>query len=678
MAKIDKLLKYLNSPNVAEFLDDEHLDEIAKSTVIGYQIDDDSRQEWLETNKEAVRIVNNADNNSDLNKDFPFDGAAKVIYPLIGPAIIQLASRLIEHTVRNDTVMSCAVLGKDQPEIDPQTQQPTGFGIKEQKAKRISDYYNYKFLIKSDSWLADEHKLCHIVSGWGTGFKRVYHDPVTNENCSEVIPPEDVIINHNTISLDKCRRITIRHYLTKNDIIEQQRAGLFLDIDLDKLDHHTTDNEDQQNDSRDKHPVYEFLQQFRYLDLDDDDYEECYSVWVHNKSEKVLGIYPAFELQDIETDPNNGSIKYIKPRTYIVDQHLINNPEGKFYSLGLNALLLHQNKAITAILRMLLDSGILANTQGGFVTKAFKTKSRSIRFKLGQFETVETNPNVDLSKQIMPLPFKEPSQVLLALLQMMVESGEKTGFMSDILAGDAQQQNVPATTALAMIEQATRAFKPVVQKMFMARKKEFKMHFHLDALNPDKKEYLAFQGQDGQVAANDFDETALDVVPVADPTMASEGHKYARLQAMIQVWGTQAMSGCNLQEQLLRFYTELQFPSPEMLVSKPQPPQPDPTKMAELQLKQQLAQADQQIAQLKMQLQSEKNQLEAAKVNIKQQEVNIKEGQAKVQTQKTIVDAHKEAQDVVNSQQQIKIQQYEAQTDRQRVNKMGSGNGTNV
>lgn len=672
MAKIDKLLKYLNSDNVAEFLEEEHLKEIGKSTVLGYKIDDDSRQEWLETNKEAVRIIHNSDGNSDGNKDFPFDGASKIIYGLISPAIIQLSSRLIEQIVRNGTMMNCTVLGEDEPEIDPQTQQPTGVGIKEAKAKRIDDYYNYKFLVKSDSWLADEHRLCTIVSGWGTGFKLVYHDPVTKQNCSDVLTPEDVIINHNTISLDKCRRITIRHYLTKNDIIERQRAGQFLDLDLDHLDTHSIDNEDQENDSRDKHPIHEFLQQFRYLDLDDDDYEECYSVWVHNKSEKVFGIYPAYELSDIEVNPKNGSIKYILPRTYLVDRHLINDPEGKFYSRGLNAILLHPNKSITCILRMLIDSGILSNTQGGFVTKAFKTKERSMRFKLGQFVTVETGSNVDLQKQIMPLPFKEPSQVLLQLLQLLIENGKELGGMTDILTGDSQQQNVPATTALAMIEQSTRAFKPVVQKLHMSVKKELKLHFHLDSQFLDKTEYFRFQGKNGQISQNDFDESSLDVVPVADPTMASEGHKYARLQAMIQVWGTQAISSCNMQEQMLRLYTELQFPSPEMMVAKPQPPQPDPTKMAELQMKQQLANADDEISKLKMQLQSEKNQLEAAKVSIKQQEVDQKGEQARVMTQKTIVDAHKEQQDLINSQQQTKIQAFEAQTDRQRVQKMGN------
>lgn len=666
MASIEKLLKYLESDNVADFLDDDEAKQVVEDVVTGYCIDEESRRPWLETNKEAMKIIKNAERSeSDPEREFPFYKSSKVIYPLLSPAIIQLSSRLIQHIVRNDKVAECVVLGQDEPEINPETGQPTGQGIKQSKASRVSDFMSYEFLIESDTWLLDQHKVCTILSSWGMAFKEVYYDKTTKKNCSEFLQPEDVVINHNTTSLDKCRRITIRNYMTKNDILTEIRSGRFLDIDIDSLNTQVMENEDQENDSREVNPVYEVLKQFCYLDLDDDELAEPYYVYVHQQSQTLLGIRPAFELTDVQAD-DKGKIIQIEPRMNIVDYHLIDDPEGKFYSLGLNHLLIHQNKAITAVLRQLLDAGTLANQQGGFITKAFKTKERSLRFKLGEFKVIDVAPGVDPRQQIIPLPFKEPSQVLLALLQMLVESGKETGFMTDVLAGDAQAQNVPATSMLAMVEQATRAFKPVVQKFFTSEKKEFKLWFHFHSKYLDRPKYYQFQGKQGEISMDDFDEKNLDVVPVADPTMSSEAHKYARLQAMVQFM--QSVPGAlNVPQAAATFMKELQFVNVEALVAQPQPAAPDP-KLMEIQLKAQIADKNHEIAQLKQALVSKKLDLEAVKVDIKQQDVDIKKQTAKVQNTKMIVDAHKESMDAVNQQNLTKIEGYNAETERKRIN----------
>ncbi len=666
MATVDKLLKYLNSPNVAEFLDDEKLKSIAEDVIVGYQIDEDSRAGWLNTNKEAIKIIKTLDNDmNDPDKEFPFFKASKVVYPLLSPAIIQLSSRLIQHIVRNGVVGECVVLGDDQPAINPQTGQPTGKGIKETKADSVTDFLSYEKLIESDSWLLEEHKICTILSAWGMAFKECYYDHATDRVCDEFIPPEDVIINHNTISLNKCRRITIRKYFTKNDIMEHVLSGTFLDIDPDELSHDLMDNESQQNDSREINPGYEVLKQYCYLDLDDDDYAEPYCAYVHQQSKKVLGLYPAFELEDVQTD-EKGHVTNIEPRFNIVDCHLIDDPEGKYYSLGLNHLLIHTNKSITSVLRQLLDSGTLANQQGGFVTKAFKTKERALRFKLAEFKVLDTPPGLDLRTQIMPLPFKEPSQVLLALLQVLIESGKETGYMTDVLTGDAQTQNVPATSMLAMVEQGTRAFKPVVQKYQNYLKKQFKIWFHLHSKHLNQPKYFKFQDKQGVIQAEDFDESSMDIVPIADPTMSSEAHKYARLQAMIQFLQT-SPGAINPQEAARRFFTDLQFPNVDALIAKPQPAPPDP-KLLEVQLKAQMAPQELKLEHIKQQIAAQKVQDAQAKTAIKQQEFFVKANESKIKSTKTIVDAHKESQDVLNQQKLTKIEAYNAETERQRVN----------
>lgn len=667
MAAVDKLLKFLNSKNVADLLDDEDVAKIVDDVIVGYDIDEDSRRNWLTANQEAMTLIKVADQGADRSdKEFPFYKSSKVIYPLLTNAIIQLSSRMNQHTVRNGRVAECTVLGQDEPEVDPQSAQPTGRGVKEAKAKRVSDFMSYEYLIESDTWLLDDYKMDTICAAWGVAFKECYYDPVTKSNCSELIAPENVIINHKVTSLDKCRRFTIRVYMDRNDIIEQQRAGNFSDFEVEQLDTMNMDSVRFTNDSREINPVYEIIKQFCFLDLDEDGYDEPYMVHVHKYSRTMLGIYPAFEINDINID-EKGRVLSIKPRHTLVDRHLIDDPEGGYYSLGMNHLLLHPAKSITAIQRQLLDAGTLCNTAAtsGFITKAFKTKEKSLKFKLGEFKVLETPPGVDIKSQIFNLPFKEPSQVLLSLLQFLVETGKDQGFMTDVLTGDAQTQNVPATSMLAMVEQGTRAFKPIIEKKHQSLKKEFKIGFHLHSKYLDQDKYFRFQGQQQAITQSDFDESSMDIVPVADPTMSSEAHKFAKLQAMLQFM---QMSPNTLDpaQAAKMYFTDLQFPNVDMLVAKPQPVPPDP-KMIEVQMKAEIADKDHQIDQLKVQLAQDKLQLEALKVANKGREIDIKEKAQEVNKAKMIVDAHKENTDAHNQQRLTDIEEFNAETERQRI-----------
>jgi chaperonin GroES len=671
MPAIDKLLKFLNTPNIAELLDDDQLHKIAEDVTLGYQIDQDSREDWLSTNLEAMKIIKHAEGSNE-RRDFPFVDSAKVIYPLLAPATIQLASRLVQHITRNDRVGECTILGEDEPIMNPMNGQPMpGQYKKKAKAERVSSFLNYEKLVESDTWLKDTHKLCHIVASWGTAFRQVYYDPITKKNCSDLIPPEDVIINHNISCLEKAPRITLRHYLTKNDMVSYQRSGYFLDLNLDDLNYGTNDG--QKNDSREIMPVHEFLCQFCYLDLDDDGYAEPYKVYVHRTSAKTACIMPAYEYADIDVNPEDGEIRYIKPRIDIVDFHCMDDPQGKYYSIGLNYLLLHQNKAITSIVRQLLDSGTLSNQQGGFVTKAFKTKERNLQFKMGQFQVLDINPNIDPNKHIIPLPFKEPSQVLLGLLQLLISSGKEMGFISDILVGDAEMQNVPATSMLAMVEQGTRAFKPIVQKLYISLKKEFKLWFHIHSIYADEVTYAKFQDTNLAVYKDDFDEESLDIVPVADPTQSSEAHKYAMIQAKYQLLQS-APAALNIEALILSIMTDLQIPDPQSFIVPQESQKPDP-KMLQVQLDSKELDHNIQMDQLKASLQAEKEINARLKLQLKQQDANRKDIETQGKLMKTSVEAKATLVDSNVKQSLAQIEAYKAATARIKVNKEDNSKG---
>jgi len=358
---IEKLIKFVQSDNIAEMMDEGQLHDIASDAGHGYDIDLESCQDWIDMNKEALKMIK-AEARNEHTQNYAH---SKVIYPLLASANIQLASRLIPHLVRNNKVAECAVLGPDPD------------GTKAIKAEKVSSFFSYDLLIDSDSWLKESHKLIHMVCAWGTGYRKLCFDDGQDKVLSEVLSPEDVIINTNTSSIDKARRITVRNYMTKNEITEYIRADRFSEVDIESLKAGYIRDEGDQ-DLQDTNPVYEVLEQFCYLDLDEDGYEEPYIVYFHKDSDKVLGIYAGYEIEDIHVN-DKGKIKKIIPRPYIVDYHCIDDPAGKYHSMGLNHLLFHQNKSITSILRQLIDSGTLANQQGGFTTKAFKTKKSTIK-----------------------------------------------------------------------------------------------------------------------------------------------------------------------------------------------------------------------------------------------------------------------------------------------------------
>lgn len=645
---IEQLLKFVDSPNIAEDLDEDLLKEIADDVTSGFDIDEDSCQAWIDMNKEALKMIK-SDVSSEQTKNY---GHSKVVYPLLASATLQLSSRLIPHLVRNNKVVECAVLG---PDLD---------GRKTQKAKAVSDFFSYDLLVDSDSWLLESHKLIQMLCAWGTAYRKLTFDENRDKVLSEVISPEDVIINTNTSCIEKARRITVRNYMTKNQIVEYVRADRFLDIDIDKLN--VDIHED--NDIGDVNPVYEVLEQFCYLDLDEDGYEEPYIVYFHKDSGTILGIYAGYEAEDIHVN-SKGKVKKIIPRPYVIDYHCIDDPAGKYHSMGLNHLLFHQNKAISSVLRQLIDSGTLANQQGGFITKAFKTKKRDVNLELGKFVQLEIPPSVRIQDQIMPLPFKEPSQVLFSLLGLLIEAGKETGFVTQALMGDSQGQNVPATTMLAIIEQGTRAFKPMVQKLYHSLKKEFKMMFHMYGKYSTQERFIKYSDTNIQVSQDIFNEEELDIIPVADPTQSSEAHRFIKLQALQQLMQTPLMNVLNPQAMAMRIFGDLQIERPEELIAQPQPPQPDP-KMEELKMKQEVNMAKLQLESKRGEREEVSIQIEMMKTKLKEMEAQIRANESDERQKMMIAKSHKDQQEANVKERMANVAEDKVEVERERLELM--------
>lgn len=522
MATNEILNKFLKEDgNILDLLEEDQVTKLASYIEHGADIDEQSREIWLKRNQEAMDLIKHIED-PELESSYSTDNikSCKVIYPILASSAIHAASRLIPHFTRNNKTCEIAVHGED-PE-----------GAKLKRAEDTASYINYQLLYENDSWLKESHKLAHMIMTWGMGFRRVFYDTDAEALDFQLIPPADIIINHNVTTLKKAPRITIRHYMSDIDLVEKMRNDEFKEIDIKILNGNSLELEN--NDLSEDPAIHEVYEQYCRFDLDDDGYAEPIKCFYHVGSHKILAVHLAFVKRDIKFNKAD-QVRKIEFKHNIVDYHCIDDPEGGYYSLGLNHLLLHPNKVINTLQRQIVDAGTAANQQGGFYTEAFKTSDKHLRFKKNQFQKVSVSPGQRIQDQIMPLPFKEPSQVLYSFLGMMNENTKELGFITDALTGDTTGQNVPATTMLAIIEQGTRAFKPVIQKLFISLKQEFKLIFELNYKYMNETKYMKFLDKSFYVSREDFNLDDYDVCPVADPTMASEAHKFARSQGMFQL-----------------------------------------------------------------------------------------------------------------------------------------------
>jgi chaperonin GroES len=609
---LDKLMKLLENDNIAEALSEEKLLKIGQQVSTDYKIDKDSRREWETTVKKAMDLANQV---CEI-KTFPWEGAANIKYPLLSNAAISFASRISPSIVRENKVVEGQVIGKD-----PQ-------GLKEQRSHRVSEHMSYQLLVKEENWKKDTDHLLHTLPIVGTVYRKVYYSPTTKAPCSELCDYDRVVVNDNIKSLQSARRITHDVYLYKNEIIERIRAGLFLDIE-DQLDRtQTLFDENSKNAQNDEDPQYHIYEQHRFWDLDEDGYAEPYIVLTLAHNDKVLGIYKRFDENKIEVN-KHGKIIYIEPDLYFIDYHFIPSFNGKFHSIGFGTLLLPLNEAINTLFNQLIDSGTLANLQSGIVSLGgLGAKDPSFRLNMGEFKNIKLNPGADMHSSVMLLPTKEPSQTLFQLLGMLIEAGNSLAAINDILTGDQQAQNAPATSTLALIEQGLRVYSSIKQRFFDSLKREFKRIFALNHEYLDPIEYYQVLDDEKAISNEDYDTSNVDVVPVADPNISSDAQRYAKTNALLQLQQFPALAAqLNPQALLQRYLEDLNIAAPESLIAPPAPPQPSPD-MLKVQMQQQKMQMEHEYKTQKMEMDKELKgadlALKATKLDQEQKQTELK------------------------------------------------------
>jgi chaperonin GroES len=577
--------RLLASTNLADTMSEDKLEEIGATCKAGFERDLRSREDWERELDEWTDLAMQI----RTEKTFPWPKASNVKYPLLSTASMQFAARAYPSLIpSNGKVVQGTVIGKD----------PTG--QKRAKADRVATYMSYQLMHDMHKWEEDMDKLLMMLPIVGTVFKKTFYDANKEKIKSCLIGPKDLVVDYWAHSLEEAERVSEIMAMTPRQLKERQRKGLFRDVDLGQQPQPQTDNNERTNPfdgAVDETTPYTLIEQHRFLDLDDDGYEEPYVVTFHKESGTVLRIVARFDEDGIEE--RDGKVARITPHHYYTKFSFVPNPDGSFYSLGFGVLLGPINEAVNSLINQLVDAGTLSNMQGGFIGKGLRLKMGEQRFSPGEWKTVNSTGD-DLRKNIVALPAKDPSNVLFQLMGSLITSGKELASVAEIFTGKMPGQNTPATTTMATVEQGMKVFTAVYKRIFRSLDEEFKKIYHLNGIYLDPQTEVAVL--DEPIGPDDFKDESYDICPAADPSAVSQQEKLMKAQGLIEIMGM-APGMLNPIEVVSRVLEAQEQPNWQQLFTQEvqqsgqlPPPPPDPKMIA----MQQKMQADQQMAGLRM------------------------------------------------------------------------------
>lgn len=555
---LTELKRLASLPNIVPELDEEgdtNPQSIAQLVVDEYEIDENSRAEWKtrieEGNKLAMLVAD--------DKNYPFDGAANIKYPLLTTAALQFNARAYPAIVQGNRVVKCQTWGEDPN------------GQKAKRGDRVSEHMSYQLLAEQPEWEEDTDKMLVIVPITGCAFRKVYYDPALGRTVTRLVTAERLVVNYWARSLEDVPRITEEMQLYPYEIKERIRSGRFVDFDYAQAPSANEGEDAEETDNTDPDAPHLFLEQHRLLDLDGDGYPEPYIVTVHYGSQTVCRIVANWSEDSISL-AEDGTIAAIRKQNYYVKYPFLPSPDGGFYGWGFGWLLKDITESINTTINQMLDAGHMANIRGGFVSASAGIREKSIRLENGEFKVLQSN--MPLKDAILPMQFEGPSSVLFNLLGLLVEAGKDVAAIKDVLTGEGQGKNASPTTTMALIEQGLQVFTSIYKRIHRALKAELGIHAKLNRQFLDSDHYNAFfDGQETIDPQSDYDERNMDILPVSDPSTVSKMQKLAKADFVFQI--SQGNPHINPIEALTRVFEAADIEEPEKLIIPPQQPDPE-------------------------------------------------------------------------------------------------------
>ena len=497
--------------NIAEVLEEGQLSGIANDLLGLIDSDVESRKDWADTFVKGLDVLGF----KHEERTEPWEGACGVYSNVLAEAAIRFQAETMSETFPAQGPVKTKILGQETKE-------------KMEASERVRSDMNYQLTENMVEYRSEHERLLYNLGLAGSAFKKVYYDPNMGRQMSVFIPAEDVIVPYGASHIETAERVTHVMRKTKNDLRKLQVNGFYRDVDLGDPQPYHSDIEERKAEEGgysltddDRYSIYEVHVEMVIdgIDDSDDDIAKPYVVAMDRGSGEVLSIRRNWDQED------ELSLK----RQHFV--HYVYVPGFGFYGLGLIHIIGGYAKAGTSLIRQLVDAGTLANLPGGLKARGLRIKGDDTPIEPGSFRDVDV-PSGSIRENIMPLPYKEPSQTLLALLNQITQEGRRLGAISDMNISD-MSANAPVGTTLALLERTLKPMAAVQARVHYAMKQEFKM---LKALMAEyaPAEY-AYQPTRGEVSARQADYMMIDVIPVSDPNSSTMAQRVVQHQAVLQM-----------------------------------------------------------------------------------------------------------------------------------------------
>jgi hypothetical protein len=502
--------------NLADYMDDSVLNSLGGELIADFDKDINDRKDWIRTYVEGLKLLGL----KYEERTEPWAGACGVFHPMLTESVVRFQSEGIMETFPAAGPVKTQILGKDTPE-------------KEDASARVREDMNYQLTEVMVEYRPEHEKLLWNLPLAGSAFKKVYYDPSIGRQIAMFIPAEDIVVPYGASNLESSERVTHVMRKTENEVTKLQEAGFYSDVDLGEPSSELDDIEKQKAEEMGMSAVqderYRILEMHVDLDLkgyehEDKDGEKTgialpYVVTVEKATAKILAIRRNW-YEDDEL--------HIKRQHFVHYQYI---PGFGFYGYGLIHLIGGYAKSATMLIRQLVDAGTLSNLPGGLKSRGLRVKGDDTPIAPGEFRDVDV-PSGSIRDNILPLPYKEPSQVLFALFQNIVQEGRQFASAGDMKVSDMSAQ-APVGTTLAILERTLKVMGAVQARMHYSMRQEFRL---LKAIIADyTPEEYDYEPVDGSRRAKKSDYDMVAVIPVSDPNAATMAQKIVQYQAALQL-----------------------------------------------------------------------------------------------------------------------------------------------
>ena len=500
--------------NLAEYLDDQALTKLAADLVGSVDSDVNSRKEWADTFVKGLETIGM----KMEQRSSPWEDACGVYSTVLAEAAIRFQAEAMSETFPAAGPVQTKILGEITRE-------------KEDAALRVKADMNYELTEVMTEYRPEHERMLYSLGLAGSAFKKVYYDPNLGRQVAIYVPAEDVIVPYGASTIEQAERVTHVMRKTKNELVKLQAVGFYLDTDLGDPEPYHSDIEEKKAEEGgfslsddDRYCLYEIHADLIIDGLGEEAEDELeiakpYVVTIERGTNTVLSVRRNWNPDDELT---------LKRQHFV---HYVYVPGFGFYGLGLIHIIGGYAKAGTSLIRQLVDAGTLSNLPGGLKSRGLRVKGDDTPIGPGEFRDVDV-PSGSIRDNILPLPYKEPSQTLLALLNKITEEGRRLGAISDMNISD-MSANAPVGTTLALLERTLKPMAAVQSRVHYAMKQEFKLLRKIIAeYAPIDYMYVPDRGEP---RARQADYATVEVIPVSDPNSSTMAQRVVQYQTVMQM-----------------------------------------------------------------------------------------------------------------------------------------------